>query len=79
MSGFDLPDNFTPNLEALLRKKGTHASTSYSMPPSTKPLTSVPATTTTMAQKSLCEFSIPSIANVPTEPAVNLRDKNFEL
>jgi hypothetical protein len=32
-----------------------------------------------MAQKSLREFSVLAVANVPTEPAVNLRDKNFEL
>jgi hypothetical protein len=32
-----------------------------------------------MALKSLREFSIPAIANVPIGPAVNLRDKNFEL
>jgi hypothetical protein len=32
-----------------------------------------------VAQKSLCEFSVPAIANVPTRPAVNLGDENFEL
>jgi hypothetical protein len=36
------------------------------------------ATTTTMAQKSLREFSVLAVANVPTEPAINLEDKNFE-
>jgi hypothetical protein len=30
-----------------------------------------------MAQKSLYEFSIPAITNVPTGPAVNIGDKNF--
>jgi hypothetical protein len=39
---------------------------------------SVLSTTTTMAQKSLHEFSVSAVANVPTEPAVNLEDKNFE-
>ncbi|RFB82001.1 hypothetical protein B5K11_35870, partial [Rhizobium leguminosarum bv. trifolii] len=29
--------------------------------------------------KSLREFSVPNVANVPTGPAVNLGDKNFEL
>ena len=79
MSGFDLPDNFTPNPEALLRKKGTRASASSTTPPTTEPLTSVLATTTTMAQKSLREFSILAVASVPTGPAVNLGDKNFKL
>jgi hypothetical protein len=32
-----------------------------------------------MAQKSLHEFSVSAVANVPTRPAVNLEDKNFEL
>jgi hypothetical protein len=32
-----------------------------------------------MAQKSLREFSVPTVANVPTGPAVNIGDKNFEL
>jgi hypothetical protein len=32
-----------------------------------------------MAQKSLCEFSVSVVANVPTGPAINLRDKNFEI
>jgi hypothetical protein len=32
-----------------------------------------------MAQKSLREFSILAVANVPTGPAVNIGDKNFEL
>jgi hypothetical protein len=53
MSGFDLPDNFILDPEALLRKKGTHASTSSATPPTTKPLIPVPAATNTMAQKSL--------------------------
>jgi hypothetical protein len=32
-----------------------------------------------MAQKSLYEFSVLAVANVPTGPAVNIDDKNFEL
>jgi hypothetical protein len=32
-----------------------------------------------MAQKSLCEFFVLAIVNVPTGPAVNIGDKNFEL
>jgi hypothetical protein len=40
---------------------------------------SVSATTTTIAQKSLREFSILAVANMPTRPVVNLEDKNFEI
>jgi hypothetical protein len=32
-----------------------------------------------MAQKSLREFSVLSVANVPTGPTVNLGDKKFKL
>jgi hypothetical protein len=73
-----LPKNFIPDPEALLKKE-THASTSSATPPTTEPLTSVLATTINMAQKSLREFLVPAAANVPTEPAINLGDKNFEL
>jgi hypothetical protein len=72
-----LSDNFIPDPEALLRKKGSRASTSSATPSTTELLTPVPAATTTMAQKSLYEFSIPAITNVPTGPAVNIGDKNF--
>jgi hypothetical protein len=32
-----------------------------------------------MAQKSLREFFVPAITNVPTEPAINIGDKNYKL
>jgi hypothetical protein len=79
MSGHDLLENFVDNSEALLRKMKSYAPTSSAVPSTTAPLTSVSATTTTMAQKSFREFSVPAVANVPTGPAVNLRDKNFEI
>ena len=79
MSGFDLPNNFVLDLEALLRKKGSHASTSSTTLPTTEPLTPIPAAIITMAQKSLREFSVPAISNAPIGPVVNIRDKNFEL
>jgi hypothetical protein len=44
-----------------------------------EPLMFVLAATINMAQKSLHEFSVLAVANVPTRPAVNLRDKSFEL
>jgi hypothetical protein len=74
-----LSDNFIPDPEALLRKKGYHASTSSTTPLTTELLTPILAATTTMAQKSLHEFSIPAVANVPTGSAVNIGDKNFEI
>jgi hypothetical protein len=79
MSGFDLSDNFVLDPEALLWKKGSRASTSSATPPTTEPFILVLATINAMAQKSLREFSVPVVANVPTGPAVNIGDKNFEL
>jgi hypothetical protein len=32
-----------------------------------------------MADKTLHEYSIPTIANVPVEPAVNMGNTNFEV
>jgi hypothetical protein len=32
-----------------------------------------------MAQKSLYEFSVLTITNMPIGPAINIGDKNFEL
>jgi hypothetical protein len=50
MSGFDLPDNFIPDPEALLRKKGSCPSSSSSTtPPITKLLPPVPAAIVDMA------------------------------
>jgi hypothetical protein len=79
MSGFALPDNFIADPEALLRKKRSCASSSSATPPTTEPLIPVLAATNAMAQKSLCEFFVLAIVNVPTGPAVNIGDKNFEL
>jgi hypothetical protein len=42
-------------------------------------LTPVPTATTSMVQKSLHEFSVLVVANMPTGPAVNIGDKNFEI
>jgi hypothetical protein len=70
---------FLESVKGLLRKKGSHASTSSTTPLKTELLIPVPAATTTMAQKSLREFSVPAVANMPTGPAVNIGDKNFEI
>ena len=76
MTGFSLPENFTSNPEALLRqKKRSRASSSVAPPPTEES----PVTTLLMAGKMLREFSVPSVANVPTGPAVNPADKSFEL
>jgi len=39
----------------------------------------VPLILEAMAEKTLCEFSIPSTTNVATGPNINVGDVNFEL
>ena len=70
MSGFDLPNNYTDNLEALLRKNGSCTTSSSATLPAVEPVTLVPSATTAMA-KSLYDYSTPFVANVPVGPAVN--------
>lgn len=83
MSGFLLPENFIENPEALLRKNRsrTASSSSSSSTGAATIGTDIPAPTVpqAMAQKSLLDFSVPAVANVPTGPVVNVADKNFEL
>jgi hypothetical protein len=78
MSGFDLPNNYTDNPEALVRKNRSHTTSSSATPLAVKSVTPVPSTTITMA-KSVRDFSTPAIANMPVGPAVNTGTRNFEL
>ena len=78
MSGFDLPNNYTDNPEALLRKNRSHTTSSFATPLVVELVTPVPSTTTEMA-KSLHDYSTPAIANVPIRPVVNMRAENFAL
>jgi hypothetical protein len=75
MSGFNLPDNFIPDLEALLRKYLFF----FCHSTNNRTTRSYLAATVGVAQKSLHEFSVPTVANVPSGPTVNIGDKNFEL
>ena len=77
MTGFSLSENYNPNPEALLRKNRSHTSSSAS--PSCEPVTAAPSATNEMAQKTIREYSVPAVTNVPTGPAINVGDKNFEL
>jgi hypothetical protein len=78
MSGFDLPNNYTFNLEALLRKNRSRIVSSSATPREVKPVTPVPSGTITMA-KSLRDYSTPAVANVPIGPLINMGTENFEL
>jgi hypothetical protein len=75
MSGFDLPDNYIENSEALLRKSWSCAASSSATPPASEPVIPTPSATTAMA-KTLRDYSTPAVANVT---AVNMGARNFEL
>ena len=78
MSGFSLPTNFVENPEKLVRRVRPRV-----IPPLISQSTSEPAfqapSTELMAEKTLCDFSVPSVANVATGPNVDVGDVNFEL
>ena len=78
MSGFDLPNNYTDNLEALLWKNRSRTASSSTTPPAVPPVTPIPSATIVMA-KSLRDYSTPAIANMPVGPAINTGSRNFEL
>jgi hypothetical protein len=78
MTDFDLPNNYTQNPKALLRKKWSCATSSSATPLTIEPVTPVPSATPIMA-KTLCDYSTPTIGNVPVGPTVNIGDGNFEL
>ena len=78
MTGYDLPNNYIENPEELLRKKRSHATSSSATPSIDELVTLAPSTTPIMA-KTLHDYSIPTIANMPVGPAVNTDNGNFEL
>jgi hypothetical protein len=78
MTGFVLPENYTKNPETLLRKNRSRTASSSATPLLSEPVAPAPSTTPAMA-KSLRDYSIPVVANVPVEPTVNTGVGNFEL
>jgi hypothetical protein len=78
MTSFVLPKNYIENPEALLRKNRSHAASSSTTPLTNEPDTLAPSATPAMVM-SLHDYSVPAIANVPVEPAVNTGMGNFEL
>ena len=79
MTDFDLPQNFTPNPESLLRRVRPRI-----IPPQISLLAVDPVITSSsapraMAQKTLHDYSAPSANQVPTGPEVNTGGQNFEI
>ena len=77
MTGYDLPNNYIKNPEALLRKKRSHVASSTTSPID-KLVTPAPSTTPVMV-KTLHDYFIPIVASMPVGLAVNTRNGNFKL
>ena len=79
MTGFDLLQNFTLNLESLLRRVRPRV-----VPPQIsllagEPVISAPSTSNSMAQKTLRDYSALSATQDPTGPEVNTGGDTFEI
>ena len=74
-----MPTNFIENLESLLRKPRRRLVLPDTTLLADEPLTLAPSATTDMAQKTLHEFPVLAVANMPVGPAINVGDTNFEL
>ena len=79
MIGFDLPQNFNPNLESLLRRVRSRVVPPQISLSAAKPVTPSPSASHAMAQKMLHDYSAPSATQVPTGPEVNTGGENFEI
>ena len=79
MTGFDLPQNFTPNLESLLRRVRLCVVPPQILLSAAKPITSTLSASQALAQKTLHDYSAPSATQVPTGPEVNTGGENFEI
>ena len=78
MSGFDLMNIYTNNLEAHLRKSRSLTASSSTTPLTVEPITPVQSATTIMT-KSLHDYSTLIVANVLVGPTINTSTRNFEL
>ena len=79
MTGFFLPENYTDNLERLVRRARPRVVPPLAILPAQEPISKAPLVLEAMAEKTLREFSVPSTDNVATGPNINVGDVNFEL
>jgi hypothetical protein len=80
MIGFNLPINFIDDSEALLKRTKAKLKRVPTLELKDNHIRqSLTPEFETMANKSLYEFSAPTIANIRTGPKVNVRDNRFEL
>ena len=79
MTDFDLPQNFTPNLESLLRRVPPHVVPPQISLSAAEPVTPASSASHAMAQKMLRDYSTPPATQVPTRPEVNTGGENFKI
>ena len=79
MTGFDLPQNFTPNPESLLRRVRPRVVPPQISLSAAELVIQAPSASQAMAQKTLRDYSAPSAHQVPTGPEVNTGGENFEI
>jgi len=79
MTSFNLPQNFTPNPESLLRRVRPRVVPPKIFLSAGEPVISAPSTSNSMAQKTLRDYSAPSATQVPTGPEVNTEGENFDI
>ena len=79
MTGFSLLENYTDNLERLVRRARPRIVPPLAVLPAQEPISEAPLVLEAMAEKTLREFSVPSTDNVATGPNINVGDMNFEL
>jgi hypothetical protein len=78
MTGRNLPENFIDNPEALVRRNRSRTVPSSAVPPEVQPVVVVPSPSTIMA-RTLRDYSVPKVANVPVGPVVNAANNDFEI
>ena len=74
-----MPTTFPKNPESFLKEARPHVDPPSATPSATEPVTLAPSVPNPMADKMLHKYSVPTIANMPVGPAVNMGDANFEL
>ena len=80
MTGFDLPTNYIKDPEALIRRTRAKLKKVLALESEdNQTRRSLILVFEAMADKTLCEFSAPTTANIRTGPIVNIEDNGFEL
>ena len=80
MIGFNLPTNYVDDPEALLKRtKAKLKKVSALESENSQTRRSLTLVFEAMADKTPCEFSAPTTANIRTRPTINVGDNGFEL